>query len=89
MRYVSAGAFRTALEARLRMEQTDGVGVSRLRKRVVVERLLARLQEVAPGRWYLKGGFALELRLWQSSNISPRSSTPTVACTAAASQVLA
>jgi hypothetical protein len=45
------------------MEQTDGVGVSRLRKRVVFERLLARLQEVAPGRWYLKGGFALELRL--------------------------
>jgi predicted nucleotidyltransferase component of viral defense system len=37
--------------------------VSRLRKQVVFERLLARLQAVAPEGWYLKGGFALELRL--------------------------
>jgi hypothetical protein len=37
--------------------------MSRLRKRVVFERLLARLQAVAPEGWYLKGGFALELRL--------------------------
>jgi hypothetical protein len=29
----------------------------------VFERLLARLQAVAPEGWYLKGGFALELRL--------------------------
>lgn len=63
MRYVSAAAFRTALEARLQSEQADGVGISRLRKRVVFERLLARLQAVAPDTWYLKGGFALELRL--------------------------
>jgi predicted nucleotidyltransferase component of viral defense system len=63
MRYASAAAFRTALEARLQVEQSDGVGISRLRKRVVFERLLARLQAVAPDGWYLKGGFALELRL--------------------------
>jgi hypothetical protein len=63
MRYASAAAFRTALEARLRSEQTEGIGVSRRRKRVVFERLLARLQAVAPEGWYLKGGFALELRL--------------------------
>ena len=37
--------------------------MSRLRKRVVFERLLARLQAVAPDAWVLKGGFALELRL--------------------------
>jgi len=37
--------------------------VSRLRKRIVFERLLARLVVHAPGEWVLKGGFALELRL--------------------------
>jgi predicted nucleotidyltransferase component of viral defense system len=51
------------LEARLGPQQTNAVSVSRLRKRVVFERLLARLQTVAPEGWYLKGGFALELRL--------------------------
>ena len=38
-------------------------GLARLRKRVVFERLLARLHAVAPDAWVLKGGFALELRL--------------------------
>jgi hypothetical protein len=63
VRYATAGAFRAALEARLKSEQSDGVGLSRLRKRIVFERLLARLQVVAPDGWLLKGGFALELRL--------------------------
>jgi predicted nucleotidyltransferase component of viral defense system len=63
MRYASATAFRTALETRLNATHTDAVGISRLRKRVVFERLLARLHDVAPGAWVLKGGFALELRL--------------------------
>jgi hypothetical protein len=34
-----------------------------VRKRIVFERLLARLVAQAPGEWALKGGFALELRL--------------------------
>jgi predicted nucleotidyltransferase component of viral defense system len=63
VKYSTAAAFRTALEDRLKREQSEGVGVSRLRKRVVFERLLARLQVVAPDGWCLKGGFALELRL--------------------------
>lgn len=63
MRYTSAAAFRTALETRLKAHQSDAVGMTRLRKRVVFERLLARLQVVAPDAWVLKGGFALELRL--------------------------
>jgi predicted nucleotidyltransferase component of viral defense system len=63
VKYATAGAFRAALEARLKSEQSDGVGLSRLRKRIVFERLLARLKVVAPGGWLLKGGFALELRL--------------------------
>lgn len=67
MRYQSAAAFRAALEARLKDAQSAGVGLSRLRKRVVFERLLARLQAVAPNAWVLKGGFALELRLGESA----------------------
>jgi predicted nucleotidyltransferase component of viral defense system len=63
VKYRTSAAFRTALEARLKAAQHDGVGLARLRKRVVFERLLARLHAVAPGAWVLKGGFALELRL--------------------------
>lgn len=63
MQYRSPAAFRAALEVRLKDEQTNEAGLSRLRKRVVFERLLARLVAVAPDAWVLKGGFALELRL--------------------------
>ncbi len=63
MKYRTSAAFRTALEALLKAAQHDGVGLARLRKRVVFERLLARLHVVASGAWVLKGGFALELRL--------------------------
>jgi predicted nucleotidyltransferase component of viral defense system len=63
MKYATGHAFRTALEARIKQGQTDSAGVSRLRKRIVFERLLARLVVEAPGAWVLKGGFALELRL--------------------------
>lgn len=63
MRYRSPAAFGAALEARLKDEQTTEAGLSRLRKRVAFERLLARLVAVAPDAWVLKGGFALELRL--------------------------
>jgi predicted nucleotidyltransferase component of viral defense system len=63
VKYRTSAAFRTALEARLKAAQHDGVGLTRLRKRVVFERLLAHLHAVAPDAWVLKGGFALELRL--------------------------
>jgi predicted nucleotidyltransferase component of viral defense system len=63
MKYATDHAFRTALEARIKQGQSDSAGVSRRRKRVVFERLLARLVAQAPGEWVLKGGFALELRL--------------------------
>jgi hypothetical protein len=39
------------------------VSLPRLRKHVAFERLLARLLVVAPGRWILKGGLALDFRL--------------------------
>jgi hypothetical protein len=60
MRYTTAGAFRTALEQRLRTlaAETD-VPLIRLRKLVVFDRLMA----VAPNRWVLKGAVALHFRV--------------------------
>lgn len=64
MTYESAAALRTALEARLRHQSEEsGVSLDRLRRRVVFERVLARLELAEPGRWVLKGGMALEVRL--------------------------
>jgi hypothetical protein len=64
MRYATPAAFRTALEARLLVHsKATSLTLDRLRKQVVFERLLARLLVAAPGRWVLKGGFALDLRL--------------------------
>src|SRR5271167_15413 len=61
--YATAGAFRRALEERLkRASLTDQIDLNRLRRQVSFDRLLARLfrEEAAP--WALKGGYALELR---------------------------
>jgi hypothetical protein len=64
MRYVSAAAFRTALEQRLLNQSREaGTSLVRLRKTVVFDRLLARLMKVAPERWVLKGALALDFRL--------------------------
>jgi len=63
MKYETAAAFRAALLTRLRQQaQTEGASVDRLRKRVVFERLLARLVRVTPERWALKGALALDFR---------------------------
>ncbi len=64
--YATAGAFRTALEARLNERaRRDGVDLHRLRRQVAFDRLLARMfdpsQPVRDG-WILKGGYALEMR---------------------------
>jgi Nucleotidyl transferase AbiEii toxin, Type IV TA system len=64
MPYETPGALRAALEAR--MAAPDGTtvpGLERLRRRAVFERLLVRLDHTNPGRWVLKGGMALEVRL--------------------------
>ncbi len=64
MRYRDAAAFRQALEQRLLARAAGDVArLNRDRKRVAFDRLLARLNETATGRWLLKGGFALDLRL--------------------------
>ncbi len=73
MNYGTPAAFRMALEARLANRaraaggresgtHETGVDLNRLRRRVVFERLLVRLDDAQRGRWVLKGGMALELR---------------------------
>lgn len=64
MRDETAAAFRAALEDRLRAAAPAGdASLVRLRRLVIFDRLLARLLVVAPDRWVLKGGLALDLRL--------------------------
>jgi len=62
--YETPAALRKALEDRLgNRSRESGVDLERLRRRAVVERLLVRLELAEPGRWIVKGGMALELRL--------------------------
>lgn len=57
--YPTAGAFRKALEERLkRTSQTDQIDLNRLRRHVSFDRLLARLFRVESPPWVLKGGYA-------------------------------
>jgi predicted nucleotidyltransferase component of viral defense system len=64
MRYTTSAAFRMALEERLRQrERETGEPLVRMRKRIVFERGMARLQKTTSNPWVVKGGFALELRL--------------------------
>lgn len=61
--YATAGAFRRALEERLKTASlTDQIDLNRLRRQVSFDRLLARLFREEPAPWVLKGGYALELR---------------------------
>jgi hypothetical protein len=60
--YTTAGAFRRALEERLKTEALKKqVDLNRLRRQVSFDRLLARLFQEEPAPWALKGGYALEL----------------------------
>jgi len=64
MRYASAEAFRSALDQRLKNQAAEtGTAPARLRKSVAFDRFLARLAQVASGRWVLKGALALDFRL--------------------------
>ena len=65
MKYATDAAFRAALEQRLQTiaEEHRHTSLMRLRKLVVFDRLMARLLVVAPDRWVVKGGVALDLRL--------------------------
>jgi hypothetical protein len=60
--YSTAGAFRKALEDRIkRIAHEEKVDVNRLRRQVAFDRLLARLFLPDEASWVLKGGYALEL----------------------------
>lgn len=64
MTYSTPEALRAALEHRLSLQsEATGIGLDRLRRRVVFERVVSRLEAANPGRWVLKGGMALEARL--------------------------
>lgn len=71
MTYDSAESLRQALEHRLR-ERSDSTGlpIDRLRRRVLLERIVARLEHAEPGRWVLKGGMALEVRLAERARLT-------------------
>jgi hypothetical protein len=60
-----------ALEQRLfNQSMESGVSLDRLRRRVIFERIVARLQAADPGRWVLKGGMALEVRLGDDARLT-------------------
>ncbi|MFO7696220.1 MAG: nucleotidyl transferase AbiEii/AbiGii toxin family protein [Anaerolineae bacterium] len=62
--YSSAGALRRALETRLNaVSRATGQPLTRLRKMVAFERLLARLAVSQHDIWMLKGGVAIQYRL--------------------------
>ncbi len=71
MNYKTAQAFRTALEQRLlSRSKVTKVSLDRLRRRVVFERIVSRLQVAEPGLWVLKGGMALEVRLLDEARLT-------------------
>lgn len=68
MKYRTAGAFRQALEEHLRQQSLGkSIALSRLRKMVAFDRLLARLSQSDSEAWLVKGGFALQLRLGEQA----------------------
>lgn len=71
MTYDSPHAFRAALEQRLlNRSEASGISLDRLRRRVLFERIVARLDAAEPGRWVLKGGMALEVRLVDDARLT-------------------
>lgn len=69
--YATPAAFRAAVEARLR-ERARRLSAPAyvVRRQAALDRLLVRLTSVAPGRWALKGGLALETRLGERARVS-------------------
>lgn len=71
MIYETPSALRMALERRLQARSDEsGVGLDRLRRRVLLERIIVRLAAAEPGLWVLKGGMALEVRLRDAARLT-------------------
>lgn len=67
--YSNSAAFRVALERRLKNYSfQENTNLQQVRRRVSFDRLLARLfQDDLTVEWILKGGYAMELRLWDAA----------------------
>lgn len=62
--YRTAADFRTQLELNLKIHSTKTrENIQRLRRKVAFDRLLARLATQEPSSFFLKGGYAMELRI--------------------------
>lgn len=71
MSYDTPQALRMALEQRLLTRSGEtGIALDRLRRRVLFERVIARLEAAEPGCWVLKGGMALEVRLHDDARLT-------------------
>jgi predicted nucleotidyltransferase component of viral defense system len=72
VKYETARSFRAAIDARLKHVAAvrDQQALVQIRKQIVFERFLARLLEVTPDRWTLKGGVALQYRLGTSGRFT-------------------
>ena len=63
-RFKTSADFRKSLESRLKTMATEkGENLQRLRRKVAFDRLLARLFSSEKHNFFLKGGYAMELRL--------------------------
>ncbi len=63
-KFKTAGAFRTSLEARLKnLAISTGEDLQRLRRKVAFDRFLARIFSQEKPKFFLKGGYAMELRI--------------------------
>ena len=69
--YATPVAFRAAVETRLRERARRlSAPAYMVRRQAALERLLLRLMRVAPDRWALKGGLALDTRLGDRARVS-------------------
>lgn len=74
--YRTAKAFRTALEARLKQKaRTQGLNFDRLYKKVAFDRFLARIFNMQPPAFVMKGGYALEIRATTTQAITAARAT--------------
>src|SRR5579872_5253542 len=64
MSHKTAADFRKNLEKILQEHSTKtGEAIQRLRRKVAIDRLLARIFSQEPSPFFLKGGYAMELRI--------------------------
>ena len=71
MRYAGPAELRMALRQQLRNKSEEsGISVERLRRRVLYERIVVRLDLAEPDTWVVKGGLALDVRMGRRARAS-------------------